>query len=222
MVTTRWHLASAAVCALVLTAGCSSQTNRSPSDDLSAPTDSGSTPTRDVAVSTLPHPGRPDNACIGATSYADVLDLVTGGRATLFVRATVTGDATKDGPNSKNVPVGDVAVLAGNDADGTPDKISETELEQYNDLPPGTYLMLLSHSRGSGSTYDLAYGLPGSFTIEGDYAFERCANEADPSSPIRAAQGANIVDLVSNVQKAFDATSFGPEPTVYPQPSVSN
>lgn len=200
-------------------AGCSTRADQSRSEAPQTLPDSAEAPTRGATAtaSPIPHPSPPYDTCTGATSYAAVLDLVTGGRATLFVKATVTGDAAKDGPNSKVVPVQDVTVLAGEATAGIPEMISHTELEQYNDLPRGTYLLLLSHFEGSDSTYSLAFGLPGSFATDGDMAFQRCAHEADPSHPIRAEQGTTIDDLASNVQKAFDATNFGPEPTSYPR-----
>lgn len=151
----------------------------------------------------------PTTGCSGLISSSAVQDFVASSGTALFVSVTVSGGPTPVAglTATSTYAVSDVRVLAGTAKNGRVAHVLDAELPGSNDLPPGRYLMLLSHANAGRSTYLLALGLPGSFVIKEGIAYERCPNFDDPSQPILATDGTAVSELIRNVARALAADS---------------
>ena len=166
----------------------------------------------------------PINACTGVGSYSDALDLVRSGLVSLAIRATITDEPqpSTDGGVTENVAVSDYTVIAGNETNGPVQLIRETTANgsepPVNLLPQGSYVLLLGVTQNT-STYYLADGYLGSFSIDGSDAVQRCPDYNNPGHPLQAPTATTLTSLADYFSKAIAASST--PPSTEPAPSAS-
>lgn len=190
-------IATGVVVALLLLSACGSEGR----------TASTTTPSR-TAVTELPTPHSSNFLpCAGITGLSDAVQLVQDGLASLVVSASISADPGPVENNSRLLKVESYTTVAGTAENGPLDQIEEASAPDENLLPPGRYLLLLGVTP-QVSTYFLSDGLRGSFALDGDSAFQRCANGADPSSPILVHDGiTDEAELAGLFQQALAGDS---------------
>jgi hypothetical protein len=203
---------------VLLSVGCTSNVK---SDMSSSVKSDASAPSSHTAIArshpTTPVP-TPPNTCVGITSTADAYKLVNAGAAVALVSISVSqapGDTVND---AREVPIDSFQVVAGALPDPNLTQISEDSNGKDNVLLAGQYLVLVGGT--DASNYYLADGLPGSFVVQGDNAFERCPNYADTSQPLEIHSGITSIDQLDSIfSDAINEHNAGSSSTPSGQPT---
>jgi hypothetical protein len=185
-----------------LTSACAQQAGSVSSAE---PAPLSSTPSQVAATPLSSDP----NPCNGVKDVAAAYRLVNGGQSVALVSVTISEPPGEIENNARLLRVEASTLLAGQLPDGEVRVVEAGSTPNGPEvLPPGKYLILVGRT-SSPATYFLSDGLRGSFTVEGDRAFERCPNADDPSAPGVVREG---VTSIPELTALFAASFKGSRP----------